>query len=98
MRGFWTVEAELDLIGVAEWSEEHHGVAQRDHYIDQLQTESNKLPDYHRSRIPWSIDKLPGIWGSQCQSHALYFRIVEDGLEVVRVLHERQDPTRHIKK
>lgn len=38
----------------------------------------------------------PSLRSLRCERHVIYFRVVEDGFEVVHVLHERQLPKRHL--
>ena len=94
MKVRFTEEAELDLFDIAAYTQEHFGVDQRDVYLDRLEAEAFALPGYLKVSRP--VPGLPGLYCWQCQSHFLYFREQDGELHVVRVLHERQVPARHI--
>lgn len=94
MKVRFTEEAELDLFEIAAYTEAYFGVDQRDVYLDRLEAEADALPRY--LKIARHVPGLPGVFSWQCQSHFLYFREQDGELHVVRVLHERQVPTRHI--
>ncbi len=40
---------------------------------------------------------LPGARSIPIQSHTLFYRIESNRIEIIRVLHGRQDPQRHLK-
>jgi toxin ParE1/3/4 len=91
----YTVLAERDLDEVAEYTRVMWGEAQRDAYIDMLQHTCESIIPAHR-QIAKPVPKRPGLWRWRAEHHYVYFREVKDGIEVVRVLHERQDPPRHL--
>jgi len=39
---------------------------------------------------------LPGVQKYLCGSHVVYFLVYTDHLDVIRVLHQRQDAERHL--
>ena len=43
-------------------------------------------------------DLQEGLYSFLQQSHVIYYRIGRKGIEVVRVLHRRRDPDRHISR
>ncbi|MFA5631782.1 MAG: type II toxin-antitoxin system RelE/ParE family toxin [Porticoccaceae bacterium] len=40
---------------------------------------------------------LPGSRSLALQSHTLFYRVTADAIEIIRILHGRQDPQRHLK-
>ena len=42
------------------------------------------------------IRQVRGSAGVKDPAHVIVYRVVEDCIEVVRVLHERMDPMRHV--
>lgn len=38
----------------------------------------------------------PGYYKSRCGSHVVFYRLTAEGIDVVRILHERMDFERHI--
>lgn len=94
MKVFYTNDAEADLleIGVYTWTEWGE---------KQWQTYSALLRDACEVIIPANIrhardvPERPNLLRWRCESHVIYFRRVPDGIEIVRVLHERMLPTKH---
>jgi toxin ParE1/3/4 len=41
-------------------------------------------------------DIRAGYWKIPCGSHVLFYRLTAEGVDVVRILHERMDFERHI--
>lgn len=41
-------------------------------------------------------DIRPGYYKISCGSHILFYRLIADGIDIVRILHERMDFARHI--
>ncbi len=42
-------------------------------------------------------DLLPGVRRLPIESHTLFYRVTTDTVEIIRVLHGRQDPPLHLK-
>jgi len=40
---------------------------------------------------------LPNVRSLAIQSHTVFYRVVAKRIEIIRVLHGRQDPERHLK-
>jgi toxin ParE1/3/4 len=87
--------AAADLLAIWRYSERHWGARQADAYLDAL-----------GARFRWLADN-PGLWpraegaGSGIYRflqgrHATYFRADNAVLEIIRVLHQRMDPTIHL--
>ena len=88
----------MDLTDIWAYSAEQWGVDQADHYLDAL-----------LHRFFWLLENL-ALWKTQpdiaegiyCypeQSHVIYFRTLgsdKSGIEILRVLHARMDPNRHL--
>ena len=90
--------AEADLAEIWNYSAERWDVEQADRYIDALV-----------SRFVWIIensalwkprpDLAEGLYSYPQQSHVIYFRACSDApdlIEIVRVLHGRMEPDKHI--
>ena len=50
---------------------------------------------------PTYLDKeykeiMPGLYGHRLYKHLIFYILVEDGVEIVRILHERMDFERHL--
>lgn len=91
----YTEEAENDLfeIGVYTWSE--WGEDQYVKYVALVrETCEDIIPRKHR--FARSVAKRPGLLRWRCERHVIYFRKVEDGSEIIRILHDRKLPSKHL--
>lgn len=91
----YTEEAENDLfeIGVYTWAE--WGEEQYVRYIALLrETCEDIIPRKHRfaRAVPTRSELLR--W--RCERHVIYFRKVADGFEIIRILHDRMLPSKHL--
>jgi len=83
LAGIWTYSAD-------RWSEEH-----ADRYLALLNREIVAValkPQLGRT----CNDIRAGYFKRAAGSHAIFYRVTGDGIEVVRVLHQRMDPARHV--
>jgi toxin ParE1/3/4 len=87
------VEADLFEVGVytlTEWGEE-----QFEKYMALLrETCEDIIPRKHR--LARAVPRRPGLKRWRCERHVIYFRKVKDGFEIVRVLHDRKLPSKHL--
>ena len=91
----YTEEAENDLfeIGVYTWSE--WGEQQFAKYMALLrETCEDIIPRKHR--FARGVPKRPELLRWRCERHVIYFRKVADGFEIVRILHDRVLPSKHL--
>ena len=93
-----SARAESDLTEIWVYSAEEWGVDQADRYVDALLRRFSWLTG---NRTLWKdrLDISEGIYCYPEQSHIIYFRpFVSDGagLEILRVLHKRMDPSGHL--
>jgi toxin ParE1/3/4 len=85
--------AEADLAGILDYTTETWGAAQADRYLDVL-IESFE----HTARMP-SLGRLcnavsPGVRRIETGKHVVFYRPAEDGVLIIRVLHQRELVTR----
>jgi toxin ParE1/3/4 len=91
----YTELAESDLLEIAAHTELEFGAEQRDLYLRALEEAcEHTLPRF--PSIARSVPQRPELLRWRCERHVIYFRRVQDGLEVVRVLHERMLPDLHL--
>jgi toxin ParE1/3/4 len=104
--------AQADLAQILATSAEHWGIDGRRRYAAMLAAAMRKVAAEPEGRSTQDRSKvLPGIrsihlrhahtGGSATRVkrpvHILYYRVIRPGLvEIVRVLHERMEPTRHL--
>lgn len=88
------VKADLKEIyqyGLRQW-----GQAQSDNYLETLKEKFWSLTE-HPLMGTERPELLAGIRSLPFESHILFYRITSASVEIIRVLHGRQDPTRHLK-
>lgn len=87
--------AELDLIGIWEYSFAEWDAEQADKYLDELDRGIGFLVD--NPELGASRDAVrKGYRVLFINSHAIYYTITPSTVFIVRVLHERMDPARHL--
>lgn len=90
-----TPAAERDLESIWTYTVRQWGTEQAVRYIDFLTAAFAGLADSPKTAP--SCDHIrPGYrrWG--VERHMIYFRMTDDGIVVVRVLHDRMDASRHL--
>ena len=85
-----TPKAESDLIGIWVYTCDEWGVDQADKYVDELD-EGMKQLIHHPSLGADYSHVLPGYRRLQVEPHAVFYKVLETELLVVRVLHEDMD-------
>jgi toxin ParE1/3/4 len=91
----YTNAAARDIEEIARYTERHWGEEQRDLYLALLESACERMiPENvkHARRVP----QRPQLLRWRCERHVVYFHLVDDGLEIVRILHERQLPLNHL--
>ncbi|HTL35855.1 MAG TPA: type II toxin-antitoxin system RelE/ParE family toxin [Kofleriaceae bacterium] len=91
----YTEEAETDLfeIGVYTWTE--WGEQQFVKYMALLrETCEDIIP--RKYRLARSVPKRPELSRWRCERHVIYFRKVDDGFEIVRILLDQMLPSNHL--
>ena len=84
--------ARNDLIAIAQYGDEHFGVAQSDLYRDQLKQRFSVLAA--QPKLYPAVDHIrPGYRRSVCGSHSIYYRIDAQSVEIVRIL-KHQDASK----
>lgn len=85
-----TPKAESDLIGIWLYTCDEWGIDQADNYLDELEEGMQQLI-HHPSLGADYTHVLPGYRRLQIEHHAVFYKLVESELLVVRVLHESMD-------
>jgi toxin ParE1/3/4 len=89
-------QAEADVNDILLHTWQQWGDEQRDRYEATLDRAITALGDFPEMGI--SVGRLfPGCRARHIERHILYYRILDDVIEVVRILPERADPTRHLR-
>lgn len=91
-----TDRAQRDYDDLLLYSEQTWGNEQADRYEAAMAEGFDTLQI--NPRIGVARDHLlPGLRVYFIQRHVVYYRIVAEVVEVVRILHERADPARHLR-
>jgi toxin ParE1/3/4 len=93
----YTDAAERDLDAVAAYTVRVWGIEQCESYLRMLEEVCEKVLPRH----PNLAHLVPGydqLFSWKVEHHVVYYRKVRGGIEIVRVLHERQLPARQLKR
>jgi toxin ParE1/3/4 len=91
----YTEDAQRDLLAIGEYTTAQSGAAQRDLYFALLErTCEDFIPNNLALARP--VPGRPVLQRWACERHVIYFRLVADGIEIVRILHERMLPEHHL--
>lgn len=86
--------AQADLDEIWDYSADNWGPDQADLYTDRLRDACQALAaGLKRAR---TVDVRPGYLKLPAGSHVIYFRDSGDQLEIIRILHGKQDTERHL--
>lgn len=81
--------ARADLAAIWDYSAQTWGPDQADHYTDTIRDACLELASGEkRGRV---VDVRPGYLKITAGSHRVYFRETDDRIEVIRILHGKQD-------
>jgi toxin ParE1/3/4 len=90
-----TPAAEHDLEAIWVYTTQRWGIEQASDYLDGLTAAFDDL-----ARAPGTAPACeqirPGYRRRKVGRHMIYFRITNYGIAIVRILHERMDPVRHL--
>ena len=80
-----------DLDDIWQYTLETWSESQADTYYYDLVAACQYIAEH-----PTYLDReykeiLPGLYAHQCHKHLIFYYLVEDDVEVVRILHERMD-------
>ena len=86
--------AESDIDAIWDYSADKWGLDQADSYTDALRDACYALAQGTKHGRPAEV--LSGFMKYLCGSHVVYFLDYPDHLDVIRILHQRQDAERHL--
>jgi len=97
MRGFHlTVRARSDLASIGRYTEKMWGREQRNKCLAQIDECFHMLAD--NPSLGRSCDWIvPGYARYYIGKHVVFYRVAGDGIEIIRLLHERMGVTAHIR-
>lgn len=88
-------KAAADLDEIYDYTEDQWGPEQAESYIAKLEQACSSLLLRSRRRVDAIVDGSR-YFVISCGSHRIWYRENQQGVLVVRVLHQRMDHTRHL--
>ena len=88
--------AKADLKDLYQYGLRQWGQKQSDSYLESLEEHFWMLTEQPLIGVK-RPDLLPDMRSLPIESHTLFYRVTSDTVEIIRVLHGRQDPQRHLK-
>ena len=92
-----TDEAARDVEEILEYSVINFGTDQAQHYFEALKECIELLAD-NPGIGHGAEDILPDYLRFPFKSHVIFYKMFTSSILVVRILHERMDPERHLKQ
>lgn len=90
-----TPRAAQDLNDIWDYTADRWSTEQANRYIRNLQHSMGLLAE--NPNIGRACDEIArGYQKHTSGSHLIFFRVTEDGIKVIRILHRRMDPDRHL--
>jgi toxin ParE1/3/4 len=91
-----TLDAEQDLIDIFLHGIAHFGPAQAERYAKMLNAKIEMAAEHPDFGADYGF-VVEGVRRYESVSHAIYYRPVPSGIRVLRILHGRMDPARHLR-
>lgn len=87
---FLTRAAERDLDRIWDYTAQQRGISQADTYLRHIHAALARLPDFPGAGR--AVDEIrQGYPVLPIEAHCAFYRVMSDGIEVVRILHGRID-------
>lgn len=96
MRSCWlTPAATRDLSSIWDYTEQRWDIRQAETYVSEIRAAMERIAeDPDRGRACDEIRE--GYRRYAIGSHLVFYVVHQDSVDVVRILHQRMDPTRHL--
>jgi toxin ParE1/3/4 len=95
MRILWSTRARADLDDIWAYGAARHGPDRTESYLRGIERLADRLAREPRSGRS-AEDVRPGLMKASVGRHMVFFRLRDDELRIVRVLHEAMDHAAHI--
>lgn len=90
-----TPAAQRDLSSIWDYTDERWDAGQAEKYVGEIRAATERIAeDPARGRS--CDDVREGYRRYSIGSHLLFYVVRADGVDVIRILHQRMDPTRHV--
>lgn len=90
-----TPAAQRDLSSIWDYPEERGSTRQAETYVLKMRAAIERIAD-DRRRGRTCEEIRPSCRRYGIGSHVLFYMESADGVDVIRILHQRTDPTRHL--
>jgi toxin ParE1/3/4 len=87
--------AQADIEEIWDYTVEHRNVGQAEVYLRKIKTAVEDVADSPRLGRPCE-EVRAGYRKYSAASHVLFYRMTPDGVDIVRILHQRMDFERHL--
>jgi len=88
--------AQNDLKDIYQYGLRQWGLAQSKKYLATIKNQFWLLTDQPLMGTERN-ELLPEVRSLPIESHTLFYRVTANTVEIIRILHGRQDPQRHLK-
>ena len=88
--------AKTDLKDIYQYGLRQWGQTQSESYLESIKEQFWALTEQALIGVDRS-ELLLGARSLPIESHTLFYRVTPETVEIIRVLHGRQDPQRHLK-
>jgi toxin ParE1/3/4 len=89
-------KAQADVDAIYDYTDSQWGWRQAEEYVAELRRALASLTQpLHAASPAKSIRK--GYFVLRCGSHNVFFRKTPDAILIIRILHQRMDPRRHLR-
>lgn len=88
-------KAKADLSDIWDYTLAEWGVEQAEKYVRELWAAMQAQALDHSTSVDIS-DVRKGYRKTRSGSHAIFFKLTDNGIDVIRILHQRMDFERHL--
>lgn len=90
-----TPAAQRDLSSIWDYTEQNWSAEQAERYVPEIRAAIERIAD--DPERGWACDEIrEGYRRYAIGSHRVYFVVRDDGVDIIRILHQRMDPERHV--
>jgi len=87
--------AQRDLEGIFDYTVKQWGLPQALVYTDLIEATCADLAQAPQRSQDCAAIRV-GYRRRTVEQHVIYFRLMSDGIAIIRILHQRMDPIRHL--
>ena len=91
----YTRQSKIDLESIIKFSAQHWGLKRSETYMDGLQDLVSNLADFPDLGLDNS-HYINGLLSFPYQSHSIYYIKQPHGIDIIRILHNKMNPHRHL--